>query len=99
MGVALCKKWWHRGAPRIRGNFAEMEKDLLSNRALAAKGRALGIDKCLLTNPGLTTVSDMMVADAIEAVAGAVYLDGGDKAVKNVMKGLGLDKHACLNKG
>ena len=44
----------------------------------------------------MTDVSDTMVATTFEAVLGAVSQDGGDGAVENVVKKVGLAKHALL---
>ncbi|KAF2705260.1 hypothetical protein K504DRAFT_471744 [Pleomassaria siparia CBS 279.74] len=58
--------------------------DRLSNARLMQVGRARGLDQYRL------------VADAMEAVLGAVYLDGGEKAMDGVVQHLGLDKHPFL---
>lgn len=72
-----------------------MRQDLLSNSKLAARGRALALDRCIIHSPK-TQISDRMIADAMEAVMGAVYLDGGETRLNDVVKHLGLDRHAFL---
>lgn len=39
---------------------------------------------------------ERVTATALEAIAGAVQLDGGETALKDVMKHLGLDQHRVL---
>lgn len=43
-----------------------------------------------MLSPGADKVSDYMVATLMEAVVGAVYLDGGMPAVDRLMAHLGL---------
>jgi dsRNA-specific ribonuclease len=50
----------------------------------------LGIDKCILLPDGMQNPSTYMVATAVEALIGAVYLDGGFERAKEVMGVLGL---------
>jgi ribonuclease-3 len=73
-----------------------VRKDILSNLALAAKGRKEGLDSCIISDPGTRDITDRMIADAMEAVMGAVYLDGGEGALESVMRHLGLDQHKHL---
>ena len=46
-------------------------------------------------NPGTTKVSDAMIATTVEAILGAVHLDGGDDTLKTVMQNFGLS-HTLL---
>jgi dsRNA-specific ribonuclease len=68
-----------------------MRQHLLSNKNLNRIGRRLGIEKYLIMNPGLNLASDYMVATLVEAIIGAVYLDGEMKAVERLMVNLGLE--------
>jgi ribonuclease-3 len=72
-----------------------VRKDLLSNAKLAALGRSRALDRCIIPSPGVQ-ISDRMIADAMEAVMGAVYLDGGEGALERVVQHLGLDQHEYL---
>lgn len=73
-----------------------MRQHLLSNKNLNRLGRDLGVEKLLVMNPGQVLASDYMVATMIEAIIGAVYLDGDMKAVEQLMVSLGLGP-ALLN--
>jgi hypothetical protein len=48
-------------------------------------------------NGGTTRVSSGMVATAVEAILGAVDIDGGRDALARVMNHLGLTQHALLS--
>jgi ribonuclease-3 len=54
------------------------------------------MDVCVTKNPGTYMLSDKMVATAVEAVMGAVYLDGGEMALELVMNESGFDVHQFL---
>jgi ribonuclease-3 len=96
MDAILCRWWWDRGAPRIKGHWTQIRHDKCGNAALAMLGRGLGLNACVIANPGSLVVSDKMVATAVEAVLGAVYLDGGEEEMERVMRGLGFDQHQYL---
>ncbi|KAF2203167.1 ribonuclease III [Delitschia confertaspora ATCC 74209] len=61
-----------------------------SNKALTIRGRNLGIDRFIIVNPGQDTASDKLVATALEALIGAVKVDGGDAAAATVIEYLGF---------
>ncbi|PNP76507.1 hypothetical protein FNYG_09926 [Fusarium nygamai] len=90
----LCSLWINRGLPNhcwttIRG-------DLISNSNLAKVGKERGLDKCINMNGGSGYPSPAMVATAVEAILGAVQIDGGHEALARVMNHLGLTQHALL---
>lgn len=64
------------------------------NNNFTSIGRANGIDACILMNMGMYRASDRMVANTVEAVIGAAYMDAGDNGlavVEAIMTRLGLD--------
>jgi len=61
-----------------------------------ALGRRTGLDECVIRDLGTAVVSDKMVATAVEAVLGAVYLDGGEGVLEAVMRRLGFGEHQFL---
>jgi hypothetical protein len=66
--------------------------------ALYTRGNSLGIHKNLLLSPGSGNPSKDHVAEAFEAILGAVYVDAGHNltAVKEVIASTGLDTHQFL---
>jgi ribonuclease-3 len=68
---------------------------MLSNDSLARRGYDHGIDTFVYCNAG-TVVSAKMVASTLEAIIGAVYQDGGDTAVLQVVEHLGFLEHRLL---
>jgi len=61
-----------------------------SNVRFSTIGRKIGLDRCLNVSHAQNFVSDSQVADAVEAVIGAVFIDGGSDSLPGVMKKLGI---------
>ena len=55
------------------------------------RGRQIGLDHFINPNPSQKgAVSEGLVADTVEALIGAVNMDGGSWALDEVMKRLGV---------
>ncbi|KAF1963887.1 hypothetical protein BU23DRAFT_495047 [Bimuria novae-zelandiae CBS 107.79] len=76
--------------------WTAIRESVLGNANLAAVGFRYNLDRCVLLNPGTTAVSDKTMATTVEAILGAVHVDGGDAALGMVMAKLGLT-HALLD--
>jgi ribonuclease III len=70
------------------GSLTRLKAHLVSERALAMRGRALGLDRCVLVGSGLEpgSLPDSIVAGTSEALLGAVFLDGGLAAARDVAR-------------
>ena len=72
------------------GVLTSLRSQLSSGRALADRARELDLGACLLMGKGEETsggrTRSTTLADAIEAVLGAVYVDGGCRAASRVFK-------------
>jgi ribonuclease-3 len=54
-------------------------------------GRGIGLERCIHPNPAQNgKVSDSLVADTVEAIIGAAFLERGIQAVEHVMEKLGV---------
>ena len=76
-------------------DWTTLREDMLSNDNLARRGYHYGIGALVYCNVG-TVVSAKMVASTLEAIIGAVYRDGGDTAVLQVIRHLGFFEHRLL---
>jgi ribonuclease-3 len=81
--------WLHDECPDLdEGDLTKRRAAITSSAALAAAGRALGLGEHLRLGRGEQKCGgkhrDRMLEDAVEALLGAVYLDGGLKAVEKV---------------
>jgi hypothetical protein len=73
-----------------------IRNDLDTNKKLAARGRALGLNACVIKDPGTSTVSDGTMATTFEAIIAAVFVDCGANnldTVREVMGRLGFFEH------
>ncbi len=70
----------HPGA--AEGKLTELRQQYVSKEALAQSERKLGLMRYLRHSAGESNLSDKTSSSLIEAVAGAIYLDGGFGAAK-----------------
>ncbi|KAF5640215.1 ribonuclease 3 [Fusarium sp. NRRL 25303] len=91
----LCSLWIKRGL--AKHCWTTLRRDLIGNDHLASVGVDHGLDRCINMNGGTTRASIGMVATTVEAILGAVKIDGGRDALARVMNRLGLTQHALLS--
>ncbi|MDL2306689.1 ribonuclease III [Desulfovibrio sp. OttesenSCG-928-C06] len=95
--LELCiSKVLFNAYPEAReGELTAMRSNLVSQTALAAVARQLKIDSYLMLGRGEEAQGgrqrDALLSDALEAVFGAVFVDGGFEAAERVIGGL-VDK-------
>lgn len=80
----------YRGFPDVtEGQLAKLRAAVVNARALADVARALGLGDCLRLGKGEETTGgrdkSSILADAMEAVIGAVYLSGGMDAASELL--------------
>jgi ribonuclease-3 len=84
---------------KFKGVMSALQKDLVTNEALAVRGFSHGLDACVITNDGhVGRISDQMMATAVEAIVGAVFKDSDFdiEAVRAAMARLGFFGHQLL---
>lgn len=68
------------------GELSKARSAVINNRNLVRIGERIGIPEALRTDPSVRRkgggVTRKMIADAVEALAGAIFLDGGFEAAK-----------------
>jgi dsRNA-specific ribonuclease len=67
------------------GVWTLIRNEALCNESLAERGFEHGLDRYITKDYGTPVVSKKMMATAVEALLGAVHLDGGDGALSRVM--------------
>ena len=84
LGVTITKKLFHDAPDRPEGELAKARAEVVSTGSLAAAARHVGIGPHLRLGKGEEisggSDKDSILADAMEAVFAAVYLDGGEQA-------------------
>lgn len=70
---------------------------MLDNKPLSILGYKRGLEPCIDTSGGYIKGAGMkMMADTVEAVFGAIFLDAGIEAVEKSMEAFGLFEHKLL---
>lgn len=73
------------------GVVSDIVREVGSNANLDRVGRLHGLDELICANPAQAGyISPATMSATVEAVLGAVYLDGGINRVSHVMQRLGL---------
>lgn len=94
LGWVVADLAYHRFADMAEGRMTDLRKAVVCTRALAGLGRDLGLGSYLRLGRGEDTAGgrdkDSILSDALEAVLGAVYLDGGSQAAADLVHRLVL---------
>ena len=74
--------------PQIpEGKLTRLRAELVREEALAQVGRQLGLEELLRVEPG-TALTASILADAVEALIGATYVDGGFECALEIVRRL-----------
>ena len=89
LGLVVADSLFGALAGEREGSLTDRYHECVSNRTLARQARAIGLGEALETQPGTSLAdTDNVLADALEAVIGAVWRDGGMEAVRPVLLNL-----------
>lgn len=85
LNLCVAQEMFIRMPTAGEGELSKARASVINNRNLVQVGERIGVQESLRTDPSLKKkgggVTRKMVADAVEAIAGAIFLDGGyDKA-------------------
>jgi len=81
LGCAVADELYARFPQLPEGKLTQLRASLVREESLVETARALGIPERLRA----ATVRDSMLADALEAVFGAIFLDGGYPAARRAV--------------
>ncbi len=86
LNLCIAEETYRRLPGAGEGELSKARSAIINNRNLVRVGERIGIPGALNTDPSVRKrgggVTRKMVADAVEAVTGAVFLDGGFEAAK-----------------
>jgi ribonuclease-3 len=99
---SLVAEYLYRLYPSMEeGDLTKIRSRLVNRKALALRAKELRLsDYLLLSSSALQSVdsgSDSILADALEAVIGAIYLDGGLNAARTFVTGTLLSDAGILS--
>ncbi len=86
LGCAVAEELYRRFPAVAEGKLTRWRAELVREEALAELGGRLGVRE-LVQVESRTPVTPSIVADAVEAVFGAIFLDGGYGAVRTAALG------------
>ncbi|MFH1569734.1 MAG: ribonuclease III [Gemmatimonadota bacterium] len=94
---------FHRFADRREGDLTQMKSLVVSRAVLARQARALDLGSFVLLSPEERSAGGgqqpSILSDALEAVIGAIYLDGGLEPARRVIHGALLHDFDELSQG
>lgn len=87
LGLVISEALFHRFPDKAEGDLTRMKSDLVSHPSLARLARQMQIARFLTIGKGLPkkALPPSIAADAVEALIGAVYLDGGLPAARQLV--------------
>ena len=90
LGACVGLQLYHRYADKEEGTLTKMRASIVCERSLGNAGKKLGINEFLLLSRGEESGGGRerisIVADCVEAIIGAAYLDGGFDAANAVVR-------------
>lgn len=92
LGLAISDLLMSAYPKKDEGLLTKTRSGLVSGATLTEIGRRIGISQCLNTGHRSDTENPRLIAEALEAFFGAVYLDGGFTAAKKVIQQLFKEK-------
>lgn len=89
LGMIVSSRLFERFPDAPEGDLTRMRARLVRGSTLGRLGRELNLGKEIMMDPGVMKSAGFrnasILADAVEALIGAIYLDGGYEAVRAVV--------------
>ncbi len=88
LGLCVAQEVYHRFPERDEGELSRIKSAVVSRHALRRVADLWSLAGLLTVGPGIATAGEIpasVVADAVEAVLGAVFLDGGLPPVRRLV--------------
>jgi ribonuclease-3 len=86
LALVICQVLFERFTGHLEGDLTKMKSMLVSREACARISRQMGLQKFLKVGKGMTAnraLSGSLAAGVLEAVVGAIYIDGGLDAARS----------------
>ena len=85
LGAVVCELLFRQYPEFLEGELTRLKSIVVSRLTCAKISAALGMQEFLILGKGMTThpsVPSSLLADVFESLLAAIYLDGGDQAVR-----------------
>src|SRR5262245_7719416 len=89
LGAVVCEQLYCQYPDYLEGDLTKIKSVVVSRQTCAKISEALGLQEFLILGKGMTThpsVPPSLLADVFESLAAAIYLDGGDAAVREFIQ-------------
>lgn len=89
LGAIVCELLYRQYPEYLEGDLTKIKSVVVSRQTCARISTALGMQDFLIMGKGMTThptVPASLMADVFEAIAAAIYLDGGADAVRHFVE-------------
>lgn len=97
LNLCVTELTFHRFPDAGEGELSKARSAVINNRNLFRVGRAIGIPDALQTDTSVREkgggVTPKMIADTVEAVTGAIFLDGGVDEARRFVRAHFWDEH------
>ncbi|MBN2474757.1 MAG: ribonuclease III [Pirellulales bacterium] len=91
LGAVVCEILYRQYPEYLEGDLTKIKSVVVSRQTCAKISETLGMQEFLILGKGMTThpeVPPSLLSDVFESLVAAIYLDGGDPAVREF-----LEKH------
>jgi len=96
LGLLINETLFHDNPDMAEGDLTQRKSLLASRKVLALVGHELELNRAILLSPNEResggAMRDSILADGVEAILGAAYLDGGLEAVRPIVTRTILDR-------
>jgi ribonuclease-3 len=85
LGFIVCEMLFQQFPQYLEGDLTKIKSVVVSRQTCAKISEALGLQEFLILGKGMTThptIPPSLLADVFESLVAAMYLDGGDSAVR-----------------
>jgi ribonuclease-3 len=85
LGFVVCEALFRQFPQYLEGDLTKIKSVVVSRQTCAKISEALGLQEFLILGKGMTThpsIPPSLLADVFESLVAAIYLDGGDAAVR-----------------
>lgn len=101
LGFVIAEALYHQFPRSPEGDLTKMRAKLVRGTTLASVARKLGIKDFLVLGEGEMKAGgfnrDSILSDAVEAMYGAIYLDGGFRNARNIIMKLMAERLMAVN--
>lgn len=101
IGMFIAEQLYHRYPALDEGHLSKLRTTLVRNSTLAELAKTLDLEKYIIVGQAEMksghSMLDSIMSNALEALVGAIYLDGGTDAAFSVLKGLYAERLKEVN--